>query len=1215
MYIKRVVIRGFKTYKNETVIEDFSPHHNVVVGRNGSGKSNFFAAIRFVLSDAYNNMSRDERQALIHESSVNIMSAFVEIIFDNSDRRIPIPKDEVSIRRTIGMKKDDYSLDYRSATKSDVMNLLEASGFSKSNPYYIVPQGKVTALTNAKDSERLELLKDIAGARVFENKLKDSLKEMEITAQKQEQIKEMVSDIEKRLDELNIEKEDFKTFERLNSKKKMLEFNIYDRELKALTNQIDTIENDYSTSAQETEALIKELETRESQIAKLESELKDLDARRKMLQIDLEINNRENQDVLQQISTTNIQLQDAKLSSTLSQSHDSYTERIQDLKKEINEKNIEVDASKKTLLHLKNNEFTLHSKIKTLREKQLSIISKKSEKSKYSSKEERNKQLKKEIDILNEGKVKKEKSLFALNEELKTSRVTLDALLLAKRKIDDDDALDTEITNLTNQISDLKSEARNLVDERSLLWRKESKINSIIISKEEDLANIEQSLRSGIDHMALNTLDTVKTIAKRLGPNIENGVFGYLGELIDVSEKYKTAVDVIGGSSLFHIVVNNDQTATILIEELKKEQRCRATFIPLNRLSNEEFTFPVGNSSVPLIKKIAFEDFLAPAVKQVFGRTVVCINLQKGYELANTYQVNAVTLDGDRCDNRGVLTGGFRDMKVSRIDYLKDLRTLKSEIYDLHQELKSIKSEINSKDFVINANFQKTTTLKNQLSLKNNEKNVSLSELSKIESSTLQKQQDISTLEQKIALLNLSVEGITKKIADLNDEIASPFSINTFTRLDDKELKEIHNELPLLEENHRDVLQKIEQAELYISSLLTTISEVLAPRLKKYVLELDTFHDLKKNSTFLMEDLESRAEKLKERKLELTDDENEINIELSSIKDKSEAITAEINELNTVQESFVKEFEDFGKSTDKNLVHRVRLRNRKYELERNIGELGVLPEETLTAFGNDSTIALLKNLTKVNENLKKYNHVNKKAMEQFSKFAKQKESLSGRISELDEAKHSIEHLIEVLQNRKNEAIIRAFKEVSVGFSKIFEQLVPAGKGRLIIQRKSDEQKASTISLSQYPDTAEHVGITGDQEPGSQTKSIESFIGISISVSFNSKKDEQQKLEQLSGGQKSLCALSLILAIQGCDPAPFYLFDEIDSNLDAQYRTAVANLIHKLSKNAQFICTTFRSEMLKVSDKFYGVMFNNKVSTISNIDAEKALDFVEDQRQS
>lgn len=1219
MYIKRVIIRGFKTYKNETIIEDFSPHYNVVIGRNGSGKSNFFAAIRFVLSDAYNNMSREERQSLIHESSVNIMSAFVEIIFDNTDRRIPIAKDEVSIRRTIGMKKDDYTLDYKSATKADVMNLLEASGFSKSNPYYIVPQGRVMALTNAKDSERLELLRDVAGAKVFENKLKDSLKEMTITAQKQDQIKEMLADIEKRLDELDIEREDLKAYEKLSSKKKMLEFNIYDREMKTLSDQIDAIDDNYSNSAQETEALITELEEREAHISQLSSDLNELTSRKKLLEIDLELNDKENQDVLQKISSLNVQLQDAQISSNSLYSGSSSLEKLNALKLEIEEKQKDLKENKETLKVLKEKEAELKIRTNDLRQKQMSIISKKNQTLRFSSKKERDRYLKKEIVLLEDSLIKKGKLIKELEAALSERKKLLEKATSERLSLADITELNDEIVHLNSQMAELKSEARNLVDDRSLLWRKESKLNNVILAKEENLATIEQSLRGGVDRMTINALKTVKGIAKRLGPTIESGVYGYLGELIDVSEKYKTAVDVIGGNALFHIVVNNDQTASILIEELKKEKGCRATFIPLNRLRNDDFKFPTGNESVPLIKKIAFDEFLAPAVKQIFGRTVVCISIQKGYELSDIYNVNAVTLDGDRCDNKGVLTGGFRDLKVSRVDYLKNLRSCKAEIFTLKEELKSVKEEINSKDFAITSNYQKTSALKNSLNLKLNEKSDHLAKTSKLDNSIEKHQQEIASTEQKLGTIHTSIQLVEQKISNYNDELRTSFSQDSFSVEDEDLLREIYEELPLFEKNLQDLTEQINPLELKISSLSTMISENLVPRYNQLNSEIESVDSMEKDSDYILEDLKQRLSKLQERKKELKDNENRMAIDLSDTKESIESINSQIEKLNIAQESFVRQFEDYGKSTDKNLVKRVRLRNRRHELERNIGELGVLPEETLTLYSNQSTTSLSKMLTQVNEQLKSYNHVNKKAMEQFVKFAKQRDSLRERIAELNEAKASIEHLIKVLQNRKNEAIIRTFREVSIGFSKVFEKLVPAGKGKLIIQKKNVEQRANPISLSQYPDTNEEQNnTTGDEvdDFGSKEKgkSIESFVGISIAVSFNSKKNEQLRLEQLSGGQKSLCALALILAIQSCDPAPFYLFDEIDSNLDAQYRTAVANLIHKLSRNAQFICTTFRPEMLKVSDKFYGVMFNNKVSTISNINAERALDFVEDQHR-
>ncbi|KAI8368391.1 RecF/RecN/SMC N terminal domain-containing protein [Choanephora cucurbitarum] len=182
MYIKQIIIQGFKSYKDQMTIDPFSPKHNVIVGRNGSGKSNFFAAIRFVLGDAYQSLSKEERQALLHEGvGAATISAFVEIIFDNSDNRFPTGKEEVVLRRSIGLTLDEYSLDKKSITKTEVMSLLESAGFSRANPYYIVPQGRINSLTTAKDEDRLKLLKEIAGTRVYEQKRSESNKLMQET--------------------------------------------------------------------------------------------------------------------------------------------------------------------------------------------------------------------------------------------------------------------------------------------------------------------------------------------------------------------------------------------------------------------------------------------------------------------------------------------------------------------------------------------------------------------------------------------------------------------------------------------------------------------------------------------------------------------------------------------------------------------------------------------------------------------------------------------------------------------------------------------------------------------------------------------------------------------------------------------------------------------------------------------------------------------------
>ena len=220
-------------------------------------------AIRFVLSDAYTSMGHEERQSLLHEgaSTSTTLSAYgmhlpalwsaemvvhallVEIVFDNSDNRFPTGRDEVTLRRTIGVKKDDYSLDKKSANKADVMNLLESAGFSKSNPYYIVPQGRITALTNAKDHERLALLKEVAGTKVYEQRRSESLRIMSETDAKRNKIAELLEYIENRLTELEEEKEELKQFQEQDKERRCLEYAMYQSESEDITHALEHTED------------------------------------------------------------------------------------------------------------------------------------------------------------------------------------------------------------------------------------------------------------------------------------------------------------------------------------------------------------------------------------------------------------------------------------------------------------------------------------------------------------------------------------------------------------------------------------------------------------------------------------------------------------------------------------------------------------------------------------------------------------------------------------------------------------------------------------------------------------------------------------------------------------------------------------------------------------------------------------------------------------
>ncbi|KAH3666106.1 hypothetical protein OGAPHI_004295 [Ogataea philodendri] len=1140
-------------------------------------------------------MTREERQSLIHEGSGTVMSAYVEIVFDNTDRRFPIDKDEVVIRRTIGMKKDDHSLDSKLATKADIMNLLESAGFSKSNPYYIVPQGRITSLTNAQDSERLQLLKEVAGARVFETKLKDSLKEMTNTNKKKEQIDEMLRYIEGRLEDLDLEKNDLKHFEKLNNRKKALEYNLYDRELTSLNDQIESLESDYASAVHDTSSLVEKLAEREKQVQQIESSLAELTANLKLVDVDISENDSEIRDVLEAIGDHSAQLKDAELEHVPSGA--DLAAQIAELNSQISQKEVELGRSQPALKEAINRERSIKAKLDEMKQQQRSLLSKKGRFSQFESQEQRDAWLHDEIKTLADSLDTKKSELSEILSARSQAEASASQLALQLDSEGSLDSLTVEMDALDAQLGNLRLNYSKLIDERKQLWREESKLNSVIQTYEEEKARAQQGVSETMDRSMALGLESVQRIAKDLGLN---GVYGTLGELINVSEKYKTAAEVVGGSSLFHVVVDTDRTATLIMDELVRQKAGRVTFMPLNRLHPKDATYPETSDSVPLMKKIAFDEYLEPAVKQIFGKTVVCISLEKGAEIASTYKLNAITLDGDRCDRKGVLTGGFRDQGRSRIDCLKSLTKWKTEIYSTQEKLATIKREISEKDSQVTQASEELAAVRKELDAKFTLKESHLSSRMKLVSEKSRCDQELNSLSSRIETLQASVKLVEQQIKEYNSELKSDFREHNLSDAEVRQLESLSTDIVDTEKEYNVVNEKLSELELRASSLTSELNGSLYPRLRQLNMKSTNSQE---SSDLKVQDLKRKLESLNEAKNKLETSNSELMAKSKSLTKEMQSKEDQLQKLNESQRNILRKLENYGKSSEKSLSKKILLSNRRDEISRKIRDLGVLSEEAFTSFKEMVSGEILILLNEATEGLKQYSHVNKKALEQFVNFTKQRDSLVERRDELDQAKESIEELISVLERRKDDAIIRTFKEVSLGFTEVFEKLVPAGTGKLIIQKRSEKtgkgQKA--------------VEVESDDEQDSEL--IDQYVGVSISVSFNSRDDEQQRIEQLSGGQKSLCAIALILAIQKCDPAPFYLFDEIDANLDAQYRSSVSQLIHELSQNAQFICTTFRPEMLKVCDKFFGVMFNNKVSTVSEINQADALGFVEGQQRS
>lgn len=612
----------------------------------------------------------------------------------------------------------------------------------------------------------------------------------------------------------------------------------------------------------------------------------------------------------------------------------------------------------------------------------------------------------------------------------------------------------------------------------------------------------ERTLSQMMDHNTSRGIAAVRRIARQ--HNLE-GVYGTLSELFDVSDRYRTAVEVTAGQSLFHYVVDTDETATTVLEILQKEKAGRVTFMPLNRLRSKAINMPRASDTIPMIDKLQYDPAYERAFQHVFGKTIICPNLQVASQYARSHGVNAITPEGDRSDKRGALTGGFHDSRQSRLDAVKNVGKWRDEYETKRSRGTEIRKELEKLDQVITKAVGELQKLEQQRHQVQNSSGPLRQEL-RSKRELLQNKND--TLDAK----RRALRNVESNLAALNDqvnafqaELSSPFQ-KALTSEEENLLETLSGTVQDLRRQYQELSTKRSELEARKSVLEVELRENLNPRLDQL---------LNRDVDLAEEEVQGNLKETQREQKRLSKALEKLNGRISQVDTSIEEANTRVNDLQQRNAETRREMEDLARSIEKHqrrmeksMQKKAALTKQATECAANIRDLGVLPDEAFTKYKNTDSNAVVKKLHKTNEALKKYSHVNKKAFEQYNSFTKQRETLTTRREELDASQKSIDDLISVLDQRKDEAIERTFKQVSREFANVFEKLVPAGRGRLIIQRKTDR--------NQRPEDA----LDSDDEEARQ--SVENYVGVGISVSFNSKHDEQQRIQQLSGGQKSEC---------------------------------------------------------------------------------------------
>lgn len=1178
MRLKKIEVQGFKSFADRTIL-NFDEKFSVIVGPNGSGKSNIADAVRWVLGEQSSKALRSSKMDDVIFSGTERISpknyARVSLFFENVKNHIEIDFDEVEISRKIYRDGgSEYSINNQQVRLKDVRELFLDTGIGKEG-YSIIGQGRIDEILSSKAEDRRYIFDEAAGVSKFKHKKDESIKKLEKTEDNLQRVMDIMSEMEKRRDYLEKEKdkaiEGTSLLEELNQHQLShlkTQGKLYDKDIKKIINEHSIsleekmeLGKDYESLESKSSDLLNLLASKKEELGRLQSQAEAAYKTLNKANLDLKIDEEKLEQNKKDIKSNQEKLKD-------------YKKNLEELERNLAEKNIDLDGLKNKL---------------ELQRKEL----------------EKGKLAQKEKEILETDLIKK---LNYYEEEISTLENTYNQGLLNestnKRLLAN---LEKEILEqrdeklqLSNEIEDLKTKANKLEGEIKELENQLFdgleiiKDEEILLEKKKDnYMSLENFLRDKLSDKKRhesnkNILESIhdnyegyyKPVQNLLKSSenqdyIKSLFLGTVADLLKVEDEYKKAIELVLSSQLQNIVTRTAEDAKILIEYMKKHSLGRLTFLPLNRLKSFQINTKNLSKDMYLIHgvdAVLVDEDYEILKNYLLSRTIITRELDQSLKASKVNTFNRyVTLDGDIINSGGSMVGGskknnYHTSLINRKDEIleieKNIGKLNLEINELEHDILVENDSIRELDVKFNFNkdkYQNKEKLKNNLLEKlreiNNKKDILKSHISNINNSiekNKNKVKEIKESSKKVDTINeeeyegsqRKFEEFSKSLEDLNNNLTNIKFENI--RLQNKfDLTE--RDLKLVENKISELNEQIENTNLRINDSYesTLLLEGIQESLLEQINTNQNLHDEKTrlynlcknnelNLSKSLSSLEEENNKNNELKLELSKKINNIELSISKLENRRINIEEKKDNLlnSYLEENFTSKDELLSKI--ENFI----------EIETNPGKIKEL-KTRLKALGNFSY-----------EAIEEFKLVD----EEYKMFFNQKEDLT-------KAREDILKIIEELDEKISLSFEEKFEVINKNFNRIFNKLFNGGSANLILVGEDSLNAGVDFKI---------------QPPGSRLSS----------------------LDLLSGGERALTAVALLFAIFETKPAPFCILDEVDAALDdANIGRYISYL--KSFEDVQFIIITHRKKTMEVSDTLYGVTMEEEgISKVLSLQLKK-----------
>jgi len=1160
MYIKEIEIYNFKSFADRTTIP-FLEGFTTISGPNGSGKSNIIDSILFALGLSTSRTLRAEKLPDLINNHTKKIEANVKVSFteDHCNVLFTVAR---RIKRGPNGHTSTYYFNDKISTLTEIHDELSKHNISP-GCYNVMMQGDVTSIINTSASERRKILDEIAGVADFDRRIEQAKKELETVEERVDKSHIILNEIDIRLFQLEEERTQALKYQKLKAEKAEYESSlslVRYFEIKTSFERLHESILDGNKAKKEEESKLKELI---KQLEATQEKLKEISELVKTKGEDEQIEIKKQAEALKGIisrkqdSITHIE----KVTTDNIASIKTAKENIERLKEKIEDINLRIENKKDEIKIIEQN-------TKKEKEELERLLSEASNINKTANEyvEKRN-ALRKELEtfkdqenILIKDKLTDEEKISRYSRAIEESKEKIQKFEQIKTDYSSKkDILDVQVSEMSDELKDFEIQQKNCLFDLDKVKNELSDMNYNISLAYRKVTQLEESKKAIDDASFGRAIDTIMDSGL-------TGIHAPLAQLGEVDKKYSTALEVAMGGRMRFIVVDTDEVASVAIEILKSSRAGRATFLPLNKIAPmpRGMKLPKADGIIDFaINLIDFDDIYEPAFFNALGDTLIVEDLNIARSLIGKYRM--VTLDGSLIEKSGSMTGG--SMGKSNLKFAQsqdeELNIFKARLQELEKKAENLeKSKVETESKLDKIRHEYSGTMndlnRKRMELENLTRNLKDAEenINSAQKILEESTPKLEEAEESLDKVNSKLQKINENISKLSKEISaieSSLPKDDLTKLNDLtdsiefEIKNNETKLANCNGDIKGMTAEISLTKDAISAHEENIEKLIKDN--EIIAQEKEFHKKEIEETQLrLVELDEKIREIGGKLIELQQERDTINAEVLNQEKRKNIIESKLERLAEQVEAF---------------------KARRKELEP---ELFTIREE-LTAQGYDIAIIkkpdisveeVNKNIARLQRRMEDLEPVNMKALVEYDEVLNRKQELKTKIDTLTSERGQIIERMGSYEDMKRKSFMDTFNNVNDNFKDIFGQLSD-GTGSLVLDNYED------------PFTG---GLTIEAQP---------------------REKKMQRLEAMSGGEKSLTALAFVFAIQRYMPAPFYAFDEVDMHLDGINVEKLAQMIKSQSSNTQFIVVSLRKPMIESANRSIGVtQKNNGITKVTGV---------------